>query len=121
MAIKIGERVELVVEGAWFEKFSWSRQLLDPELGQERGAPAFAIACTVVNLGHQAGLVARAHSSWDGEGRKHEGFEILVPWSCGRDSGSRCGGRRRRADRVPLECEGSWKQVLQGDREGSNA
>ena len=81
MAIKIGERVELVVEGAWFEKFSWSRQLLDPELGQERGAPAFAIACALVNLGHQAGVVARAHSSWDGEGRKHEGFEILVPWS----------------------------------------
>jgi hypothetical protein len=74
MAIRIGERVELVVEGAWFEKFSWSRQLLDPGLPQERGAPAFAIACTVVNLGHQA-------ASWDGKGGKHEGFEILVPWS----------------------------------------
>jgi hypothetical protein len=65
-----------VVEGAWFEKFSWSRQLLDPELGQERGAPAFAIACTVVNLGHQAGLVAKAHGSWDGEGGKHEGSKF---------------------------------------------
>jgi hypothetical protein len=21
------------------------------------------------------------HGSWDGKGRKHEGFEILVPWS----------------------------------------
>jgi hypothetical protein len=81
MAIRIGERVELVVEGAWFEKFSWSRQLLDPGLPQERGAPAFAIACTVVNLGHQAGIVARTDASWDGKGGKHEGFEILVPWS----------------------------------------
>jgi hypothetical protein len=81
MAIRIGDRVELVVEGAWFEKFSWSRQLLDPELRQERGAPAFAIACTVVNLGHQAGVVAKAHGSWDGGGRKYEGFEMLVPWS----------------------------------------
>jgi hypothetical protein len=81
MAIRIGERVELVAEGAWFEKFSWSRQLLDPGLPQERGAPAFAIACTVVNLDHQAGVVVKAHGSWDGKGRKHEGFEILVPWS----------------------------------------
>ena len=81
MAIRIGERVELVVEGAWFEKFSWSRQLLDPGLLQERGAPAFSIGCTVVKLDHQAGVVVKAHGSWDGKGRKHEGFEILVPWS----------------------------------------
>jgi hypothetical protein len=27
------------------------------------------------------GVVAKAHGSWDGEGGKHEGFEILVPWS----------------------------------------
>lgn len=81
MAIRDGERVELVVEGAWFEKFAWSRQLLNPELGQERGAPAFAIACTVVNLAHLVGIVARTDGSWDGGGRKHEGFEILVPWS----------------------------------------
>jgi hypothetical protein len=32
MGIRDGERVELVVEGAWFEKFAWSRQLLNPEL-----------------------------------------------------------------------------------------
>jgi hypothetical protein len=81
MAIRIGERVELVVEGAWFEKFSWSRQLLDPGVPQERGAPAFAIACTVVNLGHQAGVLVKAHGSWDNEGRKREGFEVLIPWS----------------------------------------
>jgi hypothetical protein len=81
MAIREGDRVELVVEGAWFEKFSWSRQILDPELKQARGAPAFAITCTVVNLGHPAGIVARTDGSWDGAGRKHEGFEILVPWS----------------------------------------
>ena len=81
MAIREGDRVELVVEGAWFEKFSWSRQVLDPELKQARGAPAFAIACTVVNLGHPAGIVARTDGSWDGAGGKHEGFEILVPWS----------------------------------------
>jgi hypothetical protein len=60
MAIRIGERVELVAEGAWFEKFSWSRQLLDPGLPQDRGAPVFAIACTVVNLDHQAGVVVKA-------------------------------------------------------------
>jgi len=35
----------------------------------------------VVNLGHLAGIVARTDGSWDGKGRKHEGFEILVPWS----------------------------------------
>jgi hypothetical protein len=35
----------------------------------------------VVNLDHQAGVVVKAHGSWDGKGRKHEGFEILVPWS----------------------------------------
>jgi hypothetical protein len=29
MAIRIGDHVELIVEGAWFEKFSWSRQLLE--------------------------------------------------------------------------------------------
>ena len=81
MAIREGDRVELVVEGAWFEKFSWSRQVLDPELKQARGAPAFAIACTVVNVSHLAGIVARTDGSWDGEGRRHEGFEILVPWS----------------------------------------
>jgi len=81
MAIREGDRVELVVEGSWFEKFSWSRQVLDPELKQARGAPAFAIVCTVVNLGHLAGIVARTDGSWDGGGRKHEGFEILVPWS----------------------------------------
>jgi hypothetical protein len=81
MAIREGDRAELVVEGAWFEKFSWSRQVLDPELKQARGAPAFAIACTVVNLGHPAGIVARTDGSWDGAGGKHEGFEILVPWS----------------------------------------
>ncbi len=81
MAIRDGERVELVVEGAWFEKFSWSRQLLNPELRQERGAPAFAIACAMVNFGHPAGIVARADGSWDGGGGKHEGFEIFVPWS----------------------------------------
>jgi hypothetical protein len=81
MAIREGDRVELVVEGAWFEKFSWSRQLLDPELKQARGAPAFAIACTVVTLSQLAGIVARTDGSWDGGGRKQEGFEILVPWS----------------------------------------
>ena len=81
MPIREGERVELVVEGAWFEKFSWSRQLVDPESSQQRGAPAFAIACTVVNLGHVAGVVARTDGSWDAGSGKHEGFEILVPWS----------------------------------------
>jgi hypothetical protein len=98
MAIRIGERVELVVEGGWFEKFSWSRQLLNPELSQERGAPAFAIACTVVNLSHLAGVVARTDGSWDGEGRKHEGFEILVPWSyvvAILEIGAAAGGARR--------------------------
>ena len=54
---------------------------MDPELNQPRGAPAFAIACTVVNFGHLAGIVARTDGSWDGKGSKHEGFEILVPWS----------------------------------------
>ena len=54
---------------------------MDPELKQARGAPAFAIACTVVNVSHLAGIVARTDGSWDGEGRRHEGFEILVPWS----------------------------------------
>jgi hypothetical protein len=98
MAIREGERVELVVEGAWFEKFSWSRQLLDPELTQARGAPAFAIACTVVKLGHLAGIVARTDGSWDGGGRKHEGFEILVPWSyvvAILEIGAESGGARR--------------------------
>ena len=54
---------------------------MDPELKQARGAPAFAIACTVVNVSHLVGIVARTDGSWDGEGRRHEGFEILVPWS----------------------------------------
>jgi hypothetical protein len=40
-----------------------------------RRAPAFAIACTVVNFGYLAGIVV----SEDGGGRKHEGFDTLVP------------------------------------------
>lgn len=81
MPIQDGERAELVVDSAWFEKFPWSRQLLDPELGQQHGAPAFAIACTLVNVSHLAGVMAKTDGSWDGQGRRHEGFEILVPWS----------------------------------------
>ena len=39
MGIRDGEWVGLAVEGAWFEKFAWSRQLLNPEAsisGRER-------------------------------------------------------------------------------------
>jgi hypothetical protein len=46
-----------------------------------RRAPAFAVACTVVNLGHLASIVANEiDGSWDGGGRKHDGFDTLVPW-----------------------------------------
>ena len=81
MGIRDGERVELVVEGAWFEKFAWSRQLLNPELDQRAGAPAFAIACMVVNVNHLAGVIVKTDGCWDSQGERHEGFEIFVPWS----------------------------------------
>jgi hypothetical protein len=80
MGIGDGERVELVVEGAWFEKFAWSRQLLNPELEQRAGAPAFAIACTVVNVNHLAGVIVKTDGSWDSQGGRHAGFELFVPW-----------------------------------------
>ena len=81
MAIRDGERVELVIEGAWFEKFPWSRQLLDPTLNQRPGAPAFAIASMIVRLDHPAGILVKTDGCWDSRGGRHEGFEILVPWS----------------------------------------
>jgi hypothetical protein len=81
MGIRDGERVELVVEGAWFEKFPWSRQLLNPQSGQRSGAPAFAIAGIAVNLTHLAGAIVKTDGSWDSQGGRHEGFEFLVPWS----------------------------------------
>jgi hypothetical protein len=54
---------------------------LNPELGQRAGAPAFAIACVVVNVNHVAGVIAKTDGSWDSQGGQHEGFEIFVPWS----------------------------------------
>ena len=81
MRMRENDRVELVIDAPWFEKFPWSRQLLDPHLGQRAGAPAFAVTGTLGELGHPAGLFARTDGSWDGTGRRHEGLEIFVPWA----------------------------------------
>jgi hypothetical protein len=56
---------ELVVEGAWFENFPWSRQLLNPQLDQRSGAPAFAIAGIAVNVNHLAGVIVKTDGCWD--------------------------------------------------------
>ena len=81
MGIKDGERVELVIEGAWFEKFPWSRQFLNPQLDQRSEAPAFAIAGMIVTVSHQAGVIVKTDGCWDSRGGRHEGYEIFVPWS----------------------------------------
>ena len=74
------QRVQIVVEAEWFTKFHWSRQLLDPTLQSVQGPSAFGVACRLIDPGHQAGVLVRAEASWDGGGRAHDGFEILVPW-----------------------------------------
>jgi hypothetical protein len=81
VGIKDGERVELVIEGAWFEKFPWSRQFLNPQLDQRSGAPAFAITGMIVMVSHQAGVIVKTDGCWDSRGGRHEGYEIFVPWA----------------------------------------
>ena len=74
------QRVQIVVEAEWFSKFHWSRQLLDPTLNPGQGPSAFGVACSLIDPGHHAGVLARAEASWDGGGGAHDGFEIFVPW-----------------------------------------
>jgi hypothetical protein len=78
--VKQDDPVEVIIDASWFKKFSWSRQLIDPDLGLPPTAPALAITGVLQQLDHPQALRIRTGYTWDRSGRQHAGIELVIPW-----------------------------------------
>jgi len=79
--MKEGDHVELIVDGGWFKRFPWSRQLIDPDTRLAVGASAIPIYGSLLDLKHPYGVIVQTDGTWDAKGNKHGGLEAFIPWS----------------------------------------